>query len=153
MTLGIARKFVEGADLVVTVWDGAVTAADWAEVVQGQVGDARASEGSRRLADLRTIDVSNITAADVEAVTSAFQAVEIDRSRVRFAVVVDEGWGIAQQAEEHMGAQGATTVTFNDLYAACAWLGVDAQVALTTIAELRKDLRRAAPDEPGENRT
>ena len=147
MSLGIARKFVEGADLVVTVWDGAVTAAEWAEVVQGQVGDARAHDGNRRLADLRTIDLSSITAADVEAITAAFQAVDIDRSRVRFAIVVDAGWGIAQRAEEHMGAQGATTVTFNDVYAACAWLGVDFTVALATITELRKDLRRKASDE------
>jgi len=146
--LGIARRFVEAADLVVTVWDGAVTAAEWADVVQGQVGDARASEGNRRLADLRTIDFSNITAADVETITSAFQAVEIDRSRVRFAVVVDEGWVIAQHAEERMGAQGATTVTFNDMYSACAWLGVDPSIALATIAELRSELRSTETGEP-----
>lgn len=35
---------------------------------------------------------------------------------------------------------GVTTVVFNDVHTACAWLGVDTNETLVTINELRNEL-------------
>jgi hypothetical protein len=144
--VGIARRLVEGPDLIVTVWDGLVTAAEWADTVQSQVTDPNHSLSRRRLTDARTADSSNITEADVAAISTSYANAGVALSGVKLAIVANEGWATAQQVEAGMNNLGVTTVVFSDVHTACIWLGVDPGPAVAAINELRRELRGPLPD-------
>jgi hypothetical protein len=140
--VGIARRSIEAADLVVIVWDGKVDSAVWSRAVDGQV--ANQETASKRLTDLRTADSSSITEADVEAMATVLGN-NLDVSGVKLAIVAAAGWSVAQQFEESSRKFGITTVVFNDVQTACAWLGVDTAITSSAINELRAQLRADAP--------
>jgi hypothetical protein len=139
--VGIARRVIESSELIVAVWDGAITPEEWSEVVQRQVADPSGSFRYRRLTDARTADVSAISRAHVDDVSESFGAVPANIAGVKLAIVASAEWATAQQVEESMSRFGVTTVVFNDVHAACAWIGVDADLTLGTITELRNELR------------
>lgn len=139
--MGIARRVIESSELIVAVWDGAITPQEWAEVVRRQVAEPSDSLGYRRLTDARTADVSAISGDDVDDVSASIDSAPGDVSAVKLAIVAAAEWATAQQVEVSMSKLGVTTVVFNDVHAACAWLGVDADLTLRTISELRNELR------------
>jgi hypothetical protein len=139
--VGIARRHIEGPDLIVTVWDGLVTAAEWADTVQSQVTDPNHSMSTRRLTDARTADSSNITGDDVAAISATYATSGVALSGVKLAIVATEGWETAQQVETGMNNVGVTTVVFSDVHTACVWLGVDPAAAVAAINELRREMR------------
>ena len=139
--VGIARRLVEGPDLIVTVWDGLVTAAEWAETVQSQVADENHARTRRRLTDARTADSSNITEDDVAVIAASYASSGVGLSGVKLAIVATEGWQTAQQVESSMNKLGVTTVVFSDVHTACVWLGADPAAAVAAVNELRRELR------------
>jgi hypothetical protein len=144
--VGIARRSIESADLIVIVWDAKIDSAVWSQAVDGQV--ANQETASRRLTDVRTADSSTITEADVEAMATILGN-NLDVSGVKLAIVAAAGWNVAQQFEESTRKFGITTVVFNDVATACAWLGVDVAIASSAIDGLREQLRADA--RPGES--
>ncbi|HEV7525210.1 MAG TPA: hypothetical protein VGP92_09595 [Acidimicrobiia bacterium] len=124
-----------------SVWDGSISPAVWAEAATKQVALAVTPWGSRRLTDARTAESSGITTEDVEAICALFGRADVDISRVRLAIVANQGWAIAQQVEAGMRKHGVTTLVFNDVDTACVWLGVDPAPTHATIADLRRELR------------
>jgi hypothetical protein len=146
--LGIAYRFLDDADVIVTVWDGTVTPAEWADAIARHGESPEWLKGKRRLTDARTADPSGITPEDVDAV-SANYGPGIQATDARLAIVASDGWALAQQVESTMRKLGLTTVVFNDVHTACAWLGVDADLVSVATREIRQELRgaRREPDE------
>jgi hypothetical protein len=67
--LGIASGYVESDDVLVIVWDGPVSGAEWKQNVGERLEEDPAwPRGRRRLIDLTTLDPSEITASDIEVV-------------------------------------------------------------------------------------
>ncbi len=139
--MAIARRTIDTADLIVTVWDGTITAELWSSYVGQQVANPETAQASKRLTDARTADVVGIAEAEVEAISESFDRSDIRLSNTRFAIVATEGWHIAQMVERSMRAAGVTTVVFANVHVACTWLGVDPELVLATIHDLRHELR------------
>jgi hypothetical protein len=139
--VGIARRSIEEDDLIVTVWDGPVTPDEWTGFTGRHLTDPGARVATRRLTDVRTADTSQITFDDVESNTETNSSSEVRLAGVRLAIVAQHGWGIAHLVEVSMYKLGVTTVVFNDVHSACAWLALDRSVALRVIHELRQELR------------
>ena len=139
--MGIAHRHLDDVDLLVTVWDGQVSAAEWLELARRHVSEPGFAAGTRRLTDATTADISALTPADVEAVSAIYHEHEFEMQDVRLAIVARAGFEIAQRAEHDYAELGARTIVFVDLHAACDWLGVDAGVVAPAIAALREQLR------------
>ncbi len=139
--MGITRRYVEAEDFVVTVWDGVVTAHDWAIAVKDQSTDPALLLAGRRLTDTRTVAGSRLSPAEVTTVGTSYDDLAIPSTGVRLAIVTNEGWAVAQLVKKRMQTYGVSTQVFDEVHTACAWLGIDAAIALTTIGELRQELR------------
>ena len=139
--MGITRRYIEAEDFVVTVWDGVVTADDWAIAVKDQSTDPALLRARRRLTDTRTVAGSRLSPAEVATVGTSYDDLAIPSTGVRLAIVANEGWSVAQIVKKRMQTYGVSTQVFDDVHTACAWLGVDAAIALVTIGELRQELR------------
>jgi hypothetical protein len=140
--LGIASDYVESDDVLVIVWDGQVSGAEWKHNVGEQLEDDPAwPRGRRRLIDLTTLDPSEITVSDIEVV------IAFGRERIHYvagrrqAVVAVLAWDLAQEFARRSTELGATTIVFDRLEPACAWLGVDPATARPVARELRAGLR------------
>ena len=139
--MGIAHRYLDSADLLVTVWDGPIRGEEWLALAQRHVNEPGFAEGTRRLTDATTADISELTAADVEAVSALYQEHALEMQEVRLAIVARAGFEIAQRAERDYAELGARTIVFVELAAACDWLGVDPEVVAPAIAGLREGLR------------
>jgi hypothetical protein len=139
--MGIAHRYLDSVGLLVTVWDGQVSAAEWLALAQRHVSEPGFAAGARRLTDATTADISAITPADVEAVSAVYQTHDFQMQDVRLAIVARAGFEIAQRAERDYSELGARTIVFVDLPAACDWLGVDTEIVAPAIASLRQQLR------------
>ena len=140
--MGIASDYVESDDVLVIVWDGQVSGAEWKQNVGERLEDDPAwPRGRRRLIDLTTLDPSAIGVSDIEVV------VAFGRERIhhvagrRQAVVAVLAWDLAQEFARRSTELGATTIVFDRLEPACAWLGVDPAAARPVARELRAALR------------
>jgi hypothetical protein len=67
------------------------------------------------MTDARTAEVPDISEEQVEAILDEYKNVDVVVSPVRLAMVVPEGWNIAQVVQARMRAFGVTTVLFSDL--------------------------------------
>jgi hypothetical protein len=139
--MGIAHRYLDSVDLLVTVWDGRISGSEWLALAQRHVHEPGFAEGTRRLTDATTADISELTAADVEAVSAIYQQHGFEMRDVRLAIVARAGFELAQRAEHDYAELGARTIVFVDLNAACDWLGVDGEVVAPAIAGLREGLR------------
>jgi hypothetical protein len=93
--LGIALRYLESVDMIVTVWDGVVTAADWTQAIRAELANPDSALGNRRMTDARTAEVPGISEEQVEAILDEYKNVDVVVSRVRLAMVVTDGWNIA----------------------------------------------------------
>jgi hypothetical protein len=139
--MGIAYRYVETASLIVTIWDGEITSAQWTDLALRQVNDPDWSQARRRLTDTRTADTSSITDADAHAISAIYQQANANGRAVRLAIVAHHGRGIAQQVEHSLNTPGVTAIVFNDIDIATRWLSVDTDDAFATIHDLRRELR------------
>jgi hypothetical protein len=140
--MGIATRYVESDDVLAIVWDGVVTLADWEHAVRAQLDDPSTwRQGRRRLVDLTTCDPSALDTSSVQYI------VEITRERVasvagrRQAIVAPYAWALATDFAARSTQLGATTIVFDHIDAACAWLGVDPAAIRPILTVLRADLR------------
>ncbi|HTD49760.1 MAG TPA: hypothetical protein VK771_04125 [Acidimicrobiia bacterium] len=138
--MGIAHRYIDSEDLIVTVWHGVVTWDQWAAVVRQQVGDPTWSYGRRRLTDASTADTSDLTADHVDAISAIYGATANGIAGTQLAIVGDDVSTLAEHVERSMAALRVTTFIFNSIQIACAWLGVDPDIADHTIIELRAEL-------------
>jgi hypothetical protein len=140
--MGIASEYLEAEDVLIVVWDGLVSPADWEQFVRQRLrDDPNWPSGKRRLADVTTLDPSLLTSADVDVVTGLYHDRMENLVGTRQAIVATQGWDLARDFERRIDRLGATTVVFNDVESACAWLGTDAGVTRGVIDRLRSGLR------------
>ena len=138
----IASEYLEADDLLIIVWHGLISGGDWEQfVVQRLADDPTWPPGKRRLADLTTLDPSNLSEADVEAVIPHYRDRVQNLVGSRQALVATEGWELARMFERRIDQLGATTIVFNDVEAASAWLVIDPASARRVIDRLRAGLR------------
>jgi hypothetical protein len=135
-------RYIEAASVFVTVWDGKVTAAEWADVARRQVVDPNWSRAKRRLTDARTADTSAITDDDANEISTVYMRDNAEFAGVRIAFVANHSRDVAQLVERALAGNGVTTIVFYDLDTASAWLDVDTQVVSATVHDLRQELRR-----------
>jgi hypothetical protein len=138
--MGIAHRYVESEDLIVTVWHGAVTWEQWAAVVRHQVSDPTWSYGRRRLTDARDADTSGLTPDHVDAISAMYDATGSGIGGTQLAIVANDVSALAEHVERSLVALRVTTFIFNSIEIACAWLSVDAGITHHVIAELRAEL-------------
>jgi hypothetical protein len=135
--MGIAYRYVEGANLIVTVWDGRVTSAEWTDLACRQADDSTFLRARRRLTDARTANVSNL-ADNALAISARFQG---NIGGVRLAVVTNFSREIAHKAENSPDARDITSIAFNNIETATAWLDVDTDIVSAAIRLLHGVLR------------
>jgi hypothetical protein len=101
------------------------------------------------MTDARSAEVPDISEEQVEAILDEYKNVDVVVSRVRLAMVVTEGWNIAQVVQARMRAFGVTTVLFSDLHAACTWFDIDPADVIATSTALHSQLRSKAAEVAG----
>jgi hypothetical protein len=143
--LGIAHRYIESEDLLVTVWHGPVTWEEWEAVARRQVGDPGWSRGQRRLTDARTADTSALTPDHAEAIAAIYAATGAELRGTQLAIVADDMSALAENVRDSLAALRTTALIFNRLEVACAWFDVDADIAGEVIGELRAELDTRIP--------
>lgn len=139
--MGIAYRLDKSQGLMTFVWDGNVTAADWRAHLESIFDDPNWPAGPRNLTDLRSADISSITAAD-QAEIVALYAPHADKLRgMKSAAVAGDNFESSTEFGNQNEPPGLSLIVFNDLVTACTWLGVDKAIAQATVTELRQELR------------
>ena len=142
--MGIAAEYLEAEDLLIVVWHGLVSAEEWQQFVSRRIaGEASWPSGKRRLADLTTLDPSVLSTTDIDKVIPLYRERIGNLVGSRQAIVAGLAWDLARDFERRIDGLGATTVVFNDVEAACEWLGSDPASTREVIARLRQGLRDA----------
>ena len=139
--MGITYRLDKNQGLMTIVWDGSVTAADWRAHLQAIFDDPEWPVGPLNLTDLRSADISTISAADRADIVTMY-APHLDKVRgMKSAAVAGDNFEPSTEFESQKEPRGLSLIVFNDLLNACTWLGVDKAVAQATITELRLELR------------
>jgi hypothetical protein len=96
---------------------------------------------------LHLLDTTTVTSAPLVANTKLVEMLnEIAESRlIRFAVIASgDSANEAVKFQAEVTALGVSQViVFNDVSAACSWLGIDLPATRATLADLRRELREA----------
>ena len=139
--MGIGYRLDKSQGLMTIVWDGPVTVADWRGHLQAIFDDPDWPVGPLNLTDLRSADISSITAADREDIVAMYVP-HLDKLRgMKSAAVAGDNFEPSTEFESQNQPPGLSLIVFNDLLNACTWLGADKAVAQATITELRLELR------------
>jgi hypothetical protein len=139
--MGIAYRLDKVQGLMTIVWDGEVTADDWRAHLEAVFDDPDWPAGPSNLTDLRSADVSSITAADQADIVTMY-APHVDKVKgMKSAAVAGDNFEASTEFGNQNGPPGLSLIVFNDLVTACTWLGVDKGVAQATVTQLRQALR------------
>jgi hypothetical protein len=139
--MGIAYRLDKAQGLMTFVWDGTVTADDWRAHLEAIFNDPDWPAGNRNLTDLRSADISSITAADQADIVTMY-APHADKVRgMKSAAVAGDNFEASTEFGNQGEPSGLSLIVFNDLVTACTWLGVDKSAAQATVTELRQELR------------
>ena len=142
--VSIGYRLDKTQGLMTIVWDGKITAADWRAHLEAMFHDPDWPAGTRNLTDLRSADISVITAAD-RADVVAMYAPYADKLRgMKSAAVAGDNFDASRDFESQNEPPGLSLIVFNDLLNACTWLGIDKTAAQATVTELRQELRDQA---------
>ncbi len=138
MTIGY--RIYKTLGLTLVVWDGDISGDEAEDHVRRLRDDADWPPGP-----LHLLDTTSVTSAPMVANTKLLEMLnEIAESKqIRFAVVTS-GSAREQAAkfQTETTALGITQViVFNDLSAACSWIGIDFAAARSTLEDLRRELR------------
>ncbi|HEY5014413.1 MAG TPA: hypothetical protein VIK61_17145, partial [Acidimicrobiia bacterium] len=111
------------------VWHGRVSGTEWKQNVDAQLGDDPTwPRGRRRLIDLTSLGPSDLSSADIETVISFGRERILDTGSVQAVVASrrwDLAWDLAGEFARRSIELGSTTIVFDRVDWACAWLGVD----------------------------
>jgi hypothetical protein len=139
--MAIGSVYVEAADLLVVVWDGKVTLAEWQAAIGRQLSDQSGWwQVRRRLADLTTADPTGIAPADLRQIVET-TAPQVPGFARRLAIITRVDWTLASEFAERVTRAGAPTMVFDALETACSWLGIQAAVVRPSLEALRGELR------------
>jgi hypothetical protein len=140
--MGIATMYVESEDVLAIMWDGVVSLEEWERLARVQLDDPTSWKvGRRRLIDLTTCEPSDIETRDVKHIIDITREYIASIAGRRQAVVASHAWDLARDFANRSTKLGATTIVFDRLDAACAWLDADPAAMRPVLTSLRADLR------------
>jgi len=138
----IAYRCEPGARLVVEVFHGDVSFADFREHAERQAGDPAWLATTKALSDLSTARIPHITDRAYDEIAELLGQRPDRASGRTIAIVGGSEWETATDAERAAAAKiSANAIVFNNPETACKWLGVDPDMVQATIADLRSQLR------------
>ena len=143
--MGIAHRYIESEDLIVTVWHGPITWDEWEALAHRQVTHPASSYGRRRLTDARSADTSALTPEHAEAISEMYASAGLEIAGTQLAIVADDMTALAENVRRSLTALRVTTFIFNRLEVACAWLDADPDIVDDAVSELRAVLDARVP--------
>jgi hypothetical protein len=139
--MGVGYRLDHELALTVTVFDGAVTGDEWRAAVREIFADPSWPPGRLNLTDLRSADLSAVTAAD-RAEIYALNAQHADKLvGMKSATVGEANFETARKFERDDRSSGLRIIPFDGLGPACNWLGVDSRAVGSLVEEVRRSLR------------
>lgn len=139
MTIGY--RIYKTLGLTLVVWDGDISGDEAEDQIRTLRSDPDWPPGP-----LHLLDTTTVTSAPLVANTKLVEMLnEIAESKlIRFAVVASgDSSAEATKFQAAATAVGVSQViVFNDISAACSWLGIDLPATRTTLADLRRELRQ-----------
>jgi hypothetical protein len=137
----IGYRIYKTLGLTLVVWDGDITGDEAEDQVRTLRADPDWPPGP-----LHLLDTTTVTSAPLVANTKLVEMLtEIAEKKViRFAVIANgDATGEAARFQSEATAAGVSQViVFNDVSAACSWLGIDLPATRATLADLRRELRQ-----------
>jgi len=124
------------------VWDGDVTPQEWSDQLDRIVDDPAFPPGPLVLADLGTAaGAPSITTEVIDEMARRWLAYAADLAPMRWAIIPDGAWDKARRFECDVQGSNIRPMVFNEPWSACSWLGLDSGVVLSTLKDLREQLR------------
>ena len=140
--MGIAYACKPDRKLALVVWDGAVTWDDWWQHYPQMLSDPDFAPMQTQISDLRYASVSAAISNDnIRTMVDLLASQREHLSLRKIAIVAGAEWDKLKRAAGGIESVSVAAIVFNDLTAACHWLGVDAVAAAADIEELRLKLR------------
>jgi hypothetical protein len=144
--MGIAYRVDTAIGLVVSVADGAVTAAEFDDFARRQGEDPAWHAATRSITDVRGAETLSAAAGQLEASATQYAELRAGDPPLMIAIVAGRDFDGASRYGDLRSQHGSRTIAFNSLETACTWLGIDAATTGATIAELRQELRASRPE-------
>jgi hypothetical protein len=143
--MGIAYRSDDAIGLSVSVWDGEITDDQRRRQMEAVASDPNWGAGGLLLTDLTGVSTAQRASATqvLEAAAEFSERLAGQVRNAKWAIVASETFVLAQRFGSYLEEEVRRIIVFNDLDAACAWLGVDSADARAIIGELRADLRSA----------
>ena len=139
--MGIAYRCDTRHGIVVSVWDGDVSFDELRDLIRRQLADPDWPGGRLGLTDARTArGISAITDEQICEIAAMYRTQQAKISGVKYARV-GQGMQSILKFQKAMGPSGLTTLVFDRLDDACAWLGITVDDVQATLEDLRQELR------------
>jgi len=121
------------------VWSSQVTSDEWREHRQRLFADPTFLPGLSVLLDLSAAGgLKRFNSLVVEELADALRAPGVGSMNI--AVIPNAAWYTTHQSEVLVGRPEVIAVAFPDTFAACAWLGIPADAAVTILDQLRDSI-------------
>jgi hypothetical protein len=150
--MGVAYSLDKTLALTLTVFDGPVTGDEWRSTVRDLFADPSWPPGRLNLTDLRSADLSAITASDRAAVHAINARHAHKLVGMKSAAIGGANFEAARSFERDDRSSGLRIIPFDDLGPACVWLSVDAHAIRPMIEQLRHRLREPVGSQPADAR-
>lgn len=139
--MGILHRSDTQRGVVYTVWDGAVTWAEWQNHASALMAEPDWMSCSRFIVDLRSASAISIGMDEVEQAGELFRSNSLLMTRKRGAVIARDEFRNASRFEALIAPSGVSMVVFNSLDTACLFLGLSFIETNGELERLRMQLR------------
>jgi len=140
--MGIIHSTDFHRGIVYTVWDGAVTWAEWKEHASALIAEPDWQRSSRFIVDLRSVTTNtSIANEQVEQASALFIMNRLSLAGKRGAIIARDEFSNARKFESLIAPTGIAMVVFNSLDTACLFLGLGFAETNHELDRLRMQLR------------
>jgi hypothetical protein len=144
--MGIVHHIDRQKGVVLVVWDGQVTWANWYEHARVLRADPDWPMIQRFLVDLQSVtDTSSIADEEIDQIKTVFTSGQPVLVGKRSAIIASREFRRASRFAKLVERFGTSTVVFNNLDTACLFLDIDFMETHKTLERLRTKLRSDAP--------
>ena len=141
--MGIAYVCKPDRKLAVVVWDGWLPGRTGGSHYPRMLSDLDFAAMQTQISDLRYASISAAISNDkYQAMVDLLASEREHLSLRKIAIVAGTEWAKPKLAVAGMESVSVAAIVFNELTAACLWLGVDPVAAAADIEELRSNLRQ-----------
>ena len=144
--MGIAYRIDQERGIIYVVYDRLVTDDDFvAHTNRLMVDPAWPPRLRLHLTDISTqTDPHRMTKSVIRRMAEMWGTQAEQMRGMRIAVVANEAFDNALAFEQSISRYGPNLIVFNLLPTACAWLGIDVDVAEQTLQAIRAEMREAS---------